>query len=97
MKYYISQQIDVVIDCTVLGLDFADAVSAVINYTKPDGSTAQWTPAVINTIAKTLSYSITAGQNDQAGTWILQPVVTFPGSVAIPGTTIELVINARYA
>ena len=94
-KLYISQQIDLVIDCEIVGLDFADAASAVVNYTKPDTSTGTFTPGVLNLTAKKIAYQIAAGSNDQAGTWILQPVVTI-GGVAIPGTAIEMEIHARY-
>jgi len=94
-KLYISQQIDLVIDCEITGLDFADVTSAVINYTAPDTSTGTLTPGVVNTVAKTVGYQILATTNTQAGTWLLQPVVTV-GAVPIPGTVIEMVIHARY-
>ena len=94
-KLYISQQIDLTIDCELTGLDFADAASAVINYTKPDTSTGTLTPGVLNTVAKTIGYQILAATNNQAGTWILQPVATI-GAVPIPGTSFDMVIHARY-
>lgn len=47
-------------------------------------------------VAGTVSYSASAVEIDQAGTWLLQPVVTFPLSTVIPGTTVEMEISKRF-
>jgi hypothetical protein len=94
---YITQPIDITLDCTLDGVAMSTATSAVINYRKPDKSEASWTGTVDNA-AGTVSYSAIAADIDQAGTWLLQPVVTFPGSPvkALPGTTVEMEIQRRF-
>jgi len=92
---YINQPISIEIDCTLDGTAMSTATSAIINYQKPDKTTGSWTAAVNNTTG-VVSYSATALDIDQTGTWVLQPVVTFPTATALPGTSIDMEITARF-
>jgi hypothetical protein len=97
-QFYISQPIDLTLVCKInsSSLTWADMVSAVITYTKPDASTGTFTPGVLSVPSQTVSYAMSAAQNDQAGTWLLQVVATLTGAVVIPFSTIKLLILARY-
>jgi hypothetical protein len=95
MTLYIGQPIDIVIDCTLDGAKISTATSAVITYRKPDKTESSWTGTVDN-VSGTVAYSAVAADIDQAGIWLLQPVVTFPGPKVIPGTTVEMPIQRRF-
>lgn len=94
---YITQPIDIELECMLDGLAMSTATSAVITYRKPDKTESSW-KATVDNVAGTVSYSAIAEDIDQAGTWLLQPVVTFPGSPVkvIPGTTVEMEIQRRF-
>lgn len=95
MTLYIDQPIDIVLDCTLDGAKISTAVSAVITYRKPDKTEGEWV-AVVDNAAGTVSYSASATDIDDDGTWLLQPVILFPGAKNIPGTTVEMEILKRF-
>jgi hypothetical protein len=92
---YVGQPIKVSIACTIDGAAMSTALSAVIDYLKPDGTEGSW-PAVIDNGAGTVSCNVTAEEIDQAGPWILQPVVSLPGNMTLPGTSVQMTIRARF-
>ena len=96
-KLYVSQPIDIVLVCKIVSgsLSWDDVVSAAILYTKPDASTGSFA-ATVSIPSKTLTYAMSAAENDQDGTWILQAEVTFPAAVVIPSTAVKMLIWARY-
>lgn len=94
-KLYVGQSIGITLECTLDGVPISDASSAVINYRKPDKTEGSWT-ATVDNVAGTISYNASAADINQDGTWLLQPVVTFPLITAIPGTTVEMEICRRF-
>jgi len=96
-KLYVGQPIDIEIDVTIDGAMMSTAGSAVITARKPDKTETSWAATINNTTGK-VSYQATALDIDQAGKWMLQPVITMSGlpAKALPGTSIEMEIHKRY-
>jgi len=97
LKLYVGQPVDITLVCKIVsgGLSLDDVVSVEIKFTKPDDSTGTWTGAWTLT-SKTVTYSMAAATNDQAGEWLLQGELTFPASVVVPATTVKMLISERY-
>lgn len=92
---YVGQPITIVIVCIVDGAAMSTALSAAIGYQKPDGTEGSW-PAVIDNGAGTVSCNVSAEEIDQEGPWMLQPLVTLPGNMTLPGTSVQMTIRARF-
>jgi hypothetical protein len=74
----------------------ADAVSATLEYQKPDGSTGTWTGATLDTVAETVTYEVPANECDQVGTWRFIAVVTFSSGKVLPGEAFKHPIRGRF-
>jgi len=77
--------------------DVDTAVSATIEYQKPDGTTGTWTPATLDTGAATVSYDIPEDDLDVAGNWQAIAVVIFADGDVIPGEAHTFRVYNRYA
>jgi len=96
-KYYIGQSLDIEIDIIIDGVKMASAGDAVIEVQKPNRTKIEWTPTIDNVAGK-LTYSAAQNEIDQAGTWLLQPIITLAGnpSKVIPGSTVSLTVSKRF-
>jgi hypothetical protein len=43
-----------------------------------------------------VSCNVSAEEIDQEGPWMLQPLVTLPGNMTLPGTSVQMTIRARF-
>ena len=93
-KLYIEQPIDIEITCTVSVGSMETATTASIAYLKPNGDRGLL-PGALST-AGVVSYSALPSEIDNAGTWRLQPIVTFASGKILPGETVEMPILERF-
>jgi hypothetical protein len=63
--------------------DISAATEAKILYTKPDGTNGEFVGGVSSTTK--VSYTVEAGDLDQAGTWIMQAYVLIGGKIGYGG------------
>ncbi len=75
---YVGQSIRIVIACTIDGAAMNTAMSAVINYLKPDGTEGSW-PAVIDNGAGTVSFNAARRLIDRQGPGYCSRSLRSPG------------------
>jgi len=87
------------VGATISILSYADLVtgvaSVVITVRKPDGTTATWTPDSV-TEAGVITYTLSAGDVDIAGTYGIQPVATMDDGDVWPLGAAEWTVYARF-
>jgi hypothetical protein len=69
------------------------------NVKKPDDSTTVWSTTLTEVVAGEeyiLSYTIVSGDFDQAGDYLIQPLVTFTGTPQNYGVTKKIKVHALY-
>lgn len=94
-KIYVNQPVDIKLTCSLDGVIMSTAISATIAWKKPDRTEGSWV-ANIDNVTGIVSYEAAALDINLAGTWILQPIVTFPASRVIPGTITQMVVSKRF-
>jgi len=93
MSIYIGQPVDIKISCTMEGEPLEGIVSAAVSYRKPDKTTGTWPATVLLDVVR---YEASAEDIDQAGTWLLQPLVTLQSGLTFPGTTVSMPVLKRF-
>lgn len=75
------------------GSDISAATARSIAVKRPDATTTTWAASASGT--ESLAYTTVSNSLDQAGTWLLQPVVSIGGG-SWRGETAQLVVYARF-
>lgn len=80
---------------TCIELATEGAVSAIMKYVKPDGTTGQWTAEVAPTgLPQVVRYTIANSSDlDQAGLWKRWCVVTFAASKTAPSDPVYFIVH----
>jgi len=90
-KHYINEiGTDIILNC---GTDISDATSVKIKYTKPDGTTGEWTGAVYNT--NYVKYTLASGNLNAGGVWQLQAYVVSPNWTGY-GEMVEILVYETF-
>ena len=92
-KLYENQEVDIEISLRVRGLAIGDATSGTIEYRTPAGVEGSWAATLAG---NKLSCTLDADDADR-GAWSLQPILTFPGPRAVPGTSVPMVLHPRFS
>lgn len=95
-KLYISQPITVSLTCLVDELPVSTGVSAKILYQRPDKTEGEW-PATMDNATGIVEYDASESDINVAGKWKLQPSIVFAGGNELPGDTVEMRIEKRFA
>jgi len=92
-KLYENQEVDIEISVRVRGLTLSDATGGTIEYRTPSGVEGSWAATLL---ANKLSCTLEADDAER-GTWVLQPILEFPGSRYVPGTSVPMVLHPRFS
>jgi hypothetical protein len=97
-KIYINQPVDIEIEVEVDGTDLTigGPYTAKIEVRKPDKSEVELDASVVVGPPSKVTYSLSGLENDQAGRWLLQPVISSPAYAGVPGTTVEMDVSKRF-
>lgn len=93
MSLYVGQPIDIELTCIVDGGPLEDTVTAVISYRKPSRYVGEWNATVSGML---VSYRAEPEDIDEAGNWVMQPIITFVDGSVIPGTPVNMRIERRF-
>jgi len=97
-RIYVNQPVEIEIEVSVDGtnLTVGGPYTAKIKARKPDKSEVELSASVVVGPPSKVTYSLLGPENDQAGRWLLQPVISSPAYDGVPGTTVEMDVSKRF-
>jgi len=95
-RIYVNQPVSLEIEVSVDGASLTGSHTAKIRARKPDKSEIELDAVVVVGPPSKVTYNLSGVENDQAGRWLLQPVISSPAYDGVPGTTVEMDVSKRF-